>query len=114
MNNNPSDQETSETIKKINDIFHRFVPTFHKNGAITLGEDRRVYLFNRLLNGWNKERKIAGFKEISPKRLAVAINSNPFLKKDDGEFELLIKECEEKGSYKKAQWVLFPRLNKAR
>lgn len=73
----------------------------------SLFKDQRAELFYRLLEGWNKERIQNGYKPLTQKRLASAINSNPFLRKDDGELELLIKECEQKGSYKKAQFILF-------
>ena len=68
---------------------------------------RRDELFYRLLNGWNRERKKAGFDPISNERLATAINKNPILKRDDGELELLIKTNEERGNYKHAHFILF-------
>lgn len=67
----------------------------------------RDELFHRLWNGWNRARESAGFPKLSKSRLAIAINLNPFLKKDDGELELLIKECERVGNYKKAHFILF-------
>lgn len=72
-------------------------------------KSRRDELFFRLLNGWNTARKEAGYLPLNTKRLAVAINNNPWLKKDDGALETLIVECEKKGNYKKAQWIVFPK-----
>ena len=69
----------------------------------------RAELFYRLLEGWNKDRIKAGYSPLSKSRLAIAINANPFLKTDDGELLNLIKECELKGNYKRAQWILFPK-----
>lgn len=89
-------------MEKIGDIINQ-TPLDSSNGFKT----RRDELFYRLLNGWNKERELAGYKAILPARLAIAINSNPFLKKSDGELELLIKQCEKVGNYKKAHFILF-------
>ena len=72
-------------------------------------KSRRDELFYTLLNLWNEDRKKAGYKPMSKARLAVAINSNPFLKEDDGELALLLHECQQKGNFKKAQWTLFPK-----
>lgn len=72
-------------------------------------KSRRDELFFRLLNGWNTSRKEAGYLPLNAKRLAVALNSNPFLKKDDTALEAIIRECEAKGNYKKAQFILFPK-----
>jgi hypothetical protein len=69
----------------------------------------RDELFDRFIKGWNRERHMVGIKPISPKRLAIAINSNPFLKKDDGALRDLVFHCEKVGNYKKAQWILFPK-----
>lgn len=68
---------------------------------------RRDELFYRLLNGWNIKRVEAGYMPLSKTRLATAINRNPFLKKDDGELELLINQAEEVGNYKKIHFILF-------
>lgn len=98
--------------KEISDRYLRMINTIHSIPEVTKNlpefkQTRRDYLFYKLLNGWNLERAKAGFKPLSTKRLASAINSNPFLKDDDGELELLIKECEQKGNYKKAHFILF-------
>jgi len=70
-------------------------------------KSQRDELFYRLFDGWNGDRIKAGYKPISKARLAVAINSNPFLKSDDGALLDLIKECENKGNFKKAHFILF-------
>ena len=68
---------------------------------------RRDELFYRLLDGWNIEREKAGYAPLSKARLATAIKRNPFLKTDDDELELLIRQAEEVGNYKKIHWLLL-------
>lgn len=100
------DKDISNTVKHMTDtrlLFSKTGYTFKEVKYKTYRDE----LFYRLLNGMNNKRAKLGFKEISKARLAIAINRNPFLKKDDGELELLIKECENKGNYKKAYYILF-------
>lgn len=73
----------------------------------TKHERFRDELFYRLFDAWNADRIKAGYKPLSKARLATAINRNPFLKSDDGALLDLIKECEAKGNFKKAHFVLF-------
>lgn len=106
----PSDQEVIKTVKKM--LFPIVSNSFKAFDHLVkdikpIFTSRRDELFHRLLNGWNIEREQNGFKKIGAARLASAIKRNPFLKNDDGELELLIKECEAKGNYKKAHFILF-------
>jgi hypothetical protein len=103
-----SDQETYDVVNKITDTKSLFSMSGFSIKKSPYKSDR-AELFYRLLEGWNKDRVKAGYLPLSKTRLAIAINANPFLKKDDGELLNLIKECEEKGNYKKAQWILFPK-----
>ena len=103
-----SDQEIYQTINKITNTKSLFSMSGYSVKKSPY-KDSRAELFYRLLEGWNKDRVNAGYEPLSKSRLAIAINSNPFLKTDDGELLNLIKECESKGNYKKAQWVLFPK-----
>lgn len=117
--NEPSDEEVSNEFKNI--LNTPFLMKDKFTGVINVTADKiikttffsyRDELFYKLLNGWNEERVKAGFKPITAKRLATAINSNPWLKKDDGELEFLIKTCENRGNYKFAQYTLFPKKKK--
>lgn len=107
--NYPSDEEVDRSYKNVitNNLFYQ-------KRIVQLVDDKDRYyetyrddLFYRLFDGWNANRVKNGYKPLSKARLASAINRNPFLKKDDGELLNLIKECEAKGNYKKAQWILF-------
>lgn len=107
MNNYPSDEEVSNRYTKIQLAFTEIVLPFLKKEL-----EYKCYrdeLFDRLIKGWNIERVKAGYKPLSAKRLATAINMNPFLKSDDGELELIIKTCEKRGNYKFAHYILFPK-----
>ena len=66
---------------------------------------RREELISRLTKGINNERQGTKYPPTTEATIAIKANMNPSLKKD-GELELLIKECEEKGNYKKFWWVV--------
>lgn len=109
--NEPTDQELSNQYSKVSVDFMNFFSglSMEEEADFIKGKYKsyRDELFYRLLNGWNESRKQAGYKPLSKARLASAIARNPFLKKDDGELELLIKTCEQKGNYKIAHFTLF-------
>lgn len=65
----------------------------------------RDELISRLTDGINKSRIGTKYKPVTKRTIAIKCNKNPFLK-SDGELELLIKECESKGSYSKFWWVI--------
>jgi hypothetical protein len=56
----------------------------------------------------NKLREGTNFKKETKANLAKRINMNPFLKgnNNDGELELLYKECHNKQNYSKLYWTL--------
>ncbi len=66
---------------------------------------RRAELIYRLVDGINFSRIGSKYKQVDTKTIGIKCNMNPFLK-NDGELELLIKECENKGSYSKFWWVV--------
>lgn len=101
-----NDQQLFNTINKITDTKSLFSMTGFSTKESPY-ENKRDELFYRLLNGWNQDRVRAGYVGLSKARLAIAINRNPFLRTDDDALEFLIKECEEKGNYRKAHFVLF-------
>ena len=72
-------------------------------------KNRRDELVSRLCDGINRERIGTEYKPATKAHLAKIINRNPFLARSDGELELLIKECERKGNYKKFWWVVNPK-----
>jgi hypothetical protein len=67
----------------------------------------RAELIHKLTKGINRERE-GKYKPLTEKVVALMVNRNPFLagKKNDGELSALIKECEEKGNYKKFWWAI--------
>ena len=64
----------------------------------------RAELISRLVKGINDARAGTKFKPITERVAAIRANSNPFLK-NDGELELLIKDCEKRGNYSRFFWV---------
>ena len=53
----------------------------------------------------NKLRENTTFKPITKRLLALRVNKNPFLSKDDDELELVFKECLKCGSFAKLFWM---------
>lgn len=66
---------------------------------------RREELIARLTDGINLKRVGTKYKPVTTKQIAIRINRNPFFKGRDGELELLIRTCEEKGNYSKFFYV---------
>lgn len=75
-------------------------------------KSRRDELVSRITDGINAHRIGTQWKPISTRTVAIRINLNPAISKDDGELELLIKDCESKGNYKKFFWVTNGKLDK--
>ena len=67
----------------------------------------RAELIHKLTKGLNRDRE-GKYKPLSEKAVALMVNRNPFLagKDKDGELSALIKECEEKGNFKKFWWII--------
>ena len=68
-------------------------------------KNRRDELIKTTVEDINRLRLGTQYKPITAKLLSIKCNSNPFLKSTD-ELELLIKECKQKGNYKKLFWVI--------
>ena len=114
-----TDEEVSNEFKNI--LNTPFLMKEKFTGVINVTADKiikttffsyRDELFYKLLNGWNEERKKAGFKPITTKRLATAINSNPWLKNSTEELYNILTKCEKAGNYKFASFILFPKKKK--
>ena len=77
------------------------------NRPEVLFKTRRAELINRLHDGIWEKAKETGYKldkGWTEDKIAIRCNKNPALKKDEG-LELLIKECEQMGNYKKFWWA---------
>ncbi len=105
-----SDEEVFNTVNKITNT----KSLFSMSGFSTKKspyKDKRAELFYSLLKGINKEREKAKLKPLTSKRLATALNSNPFLKQSykgsTEELHTLVDKCTKQGSFKYANWVLF-------
>lgn len=122
--NEITDKEISERMKlfvkpitfKVKNMFGEDV--WIKQDRVFTYASRRDELFHKLLTGWNIERVKAGFKPLSKARLASALAKNPHLRpyddegnetNNDEDLFTLINECEKKGNYKKAHFILFPK-----
>lgn len=68
-------------------------------------KNRRDELVHLITEGINQTRVGTKWGKITKRTVALRINSNPYLSKDDGEVDLLYKECEKKGNYSKFFWV---------
>lgn len=68
---------------------------------------RRDELVGAFVKGINLERLGGSFPQILPKEVALRLAMNPALKRhdQDGEVELLLKECQTAGTYKKFFWA---------
>lgn len=100
-----SDQELFNTVNKVTNTKSLFSMTGFSIKKSPY-KNRRDELVSILTDGINIERTKAGYKNLSKKTIAIKINGNPFLSKDNGELELLINECRKKGNYKKFWWVI--------
>lgn len=65
---------------------------------------QRDELVNHFVQGINKERLGTKFKPITAKQVALRLNANPHFKGQDGEIYMLLKECQQKGTFKKFFW----------
>ncbi len=105
-----SDQELHQKINKITNTASLFSMTgfsIKKSPYI----NRRDQLIKELVEGINKERSRTNFKPTTPRLLAIQINKNPFLSKDDDALEEIKKECEAMGSYWKLYWLIKQKKN---
>lgn len=68
-------------------------------------KNRRDELVSLFVEAINKSREGTKFKKVDKRLVALRLNSNPFLAKDDGEVELLLKECKSKNNFSKFWWV---------
>ena len=68
--------------------------------------NRRDYNLDELVKDINRLREGTTYKPTTKRTLAIMINKNPFLSKDNDALEYLMRECKEKGDYKKLYWVL--------
>lgn len=66
---------------------------------------RRQEIVAEYVKEINMKRIGTKYRLISPKEVALRLNMNPKLAKDDGECDLLLKTCVEKGSFSKFFWV---------
>ena len=71
-------------------------------------KSRRDEIISKMVEEINKLREGTAFRKETKANLAKRINMNPFLKgKDnDGELELLYKECHKKNNYSLLYWTL--------
>jgi len=67
-------------------------------------KNKRDELLNLMLTEINRLREGTKYKPETMKMLCIRIARNPFLK-DDGELELLYKECNQKKNYSKFYWI---------
>lgn len=73
--------------------------------ALPKFKSRRDELVSNITDYINRERQSAGYKPLTKRVIALQINKNPFLSKDDDEVDLLYKDCVRKGNFKKFWWV---------
>ena len=124
MNNYPSDEEVSKSVVSMLDTAQKSIEDAMKRIKENQNfSSKKVYeqvttpeqiddIFYKILNGLNEERKKAGFKSLTAKRLATAINSNPWLKNSTEELYNILTKCEKAGNYKFASFILFPKKKK--
>lgn len=91
-------------IRIIKEKIMEHISLFEYKPTPSVYKTRRAELISRLVEGINLKRIGTKYKQVTLKQIAIRCNMNPFLKSDD-ELELLIKTCEEKGSYSKFFFV---------
>lgn len=69
-------------------------------------KNHRDFLIKNAVKEINKLREGTNFKKETAKGLAIRINQNPFLSKDDGELEYILSICSMKGNYSRLYWIL--------
>lgn len=84
-------QQISNLIKE-----YKVIETSYKN--------KRDEIISLMVDEINKLRVGTKFKPITKRLIAIKANKNPFLK-DDGELELIYKECKEKQNFSKFFWI---------
>lgn len=67
-------------------------------------KNRRDEIISNMVEEINKLRVGTKYKPVTKRFIAIKVNGNPFLK-DDGELELIFKECLKKGSFAKLFWI---------
>lgn len=87
--------------KTASDLFGSFKIPEQPTKKLRGPRDELVSLF---VEGINRERKGTKFKPITEKQVALRINANPHFKGRDGEVHYLLKQCQEKGTFKKFFW----------
>lgn len=81
------------------------IPDWILQVQTSIFRSRRDELIDRLTNGINLSRIGTKFRPVTHRQMAIRVNKNPFFKGRDGELELLIKTCEEKGNYSKFFYI---------
>lgn len=99
-----TDQELHKQVSKISDTKNLFSMSGFSFKESPY-KNRRAEIIAELVKGINAKRVGTKFKPITERWLAIKCNKNPFLK-SDGELELLKKDCEKVGNYKKLFWCL--------
>lgn len=71
----------------------------------------RDELISKITDGINRERQGTKYKPVNKRMIALLVNRNPFLKgkRNDGELSALLKECQEKGNFKKFWFITTPK-----
>lgn len=89
-------------MQSISNLIKEYKPTE------TLYKNKRDEIITLMVDEINNLREGTNFKKETKANLAKRINMNVFLKgnENDGELELLYKECHAKNNYSKLYWVL--------
>lgn len=84
-----------------------YLDKFKEDQAITdvTYRNQRDELVAHFVRGINELRVGTKFKPITPKMVAIRINKNPFLARNDSEVYNLLKHCQNKKNYAKFFWV---------
>lgn len=69
-------------------------------------KSKRDEIISKIVDDINLLRVGTIYKPVTKRLMAVKINQNPFLSKDDTALEELFNECHNKMDYKKLWWVL--------
>jgi hypothetical protein len=103
--------EESTKTKSLGEVFSTYkLPQFKEKKELKKREfiNYRDELVTHFVEGINQLRAGTKFKPITKRTVALRLNRNPLLSKNDGEVAYLLKHCQGKKNYSKFFWVTNP------
>ncbi len=84
---------------------HSNINTEYVHRKKTVFRSRRDELVSLMTDGINSYRVGTKWKPVTKRYIAIQVNKNPAFTGNDGELELVYKDCIKKGSFAKFFWI---------